>query len=290
MALSQFVPEVWSAALLTSLQKALIYAGPGVVNRDYEGEITAAGDTVRITSISRPTVGTYTPGSTTITPEQLVDAQRTLVIDQVKYWAFQVDDVNQRQVLGDVIPAATAEAAYALADVVDQYVAGLYTQASASNVVSAVTVDLTSPTSWDAEAAKAYNEILIPLKVKLDEANVPTMGRYAVLPPWLHGVLLRDPRFVKVNESGTDEGLRNGQVGRAAGFDILMSNNCPVPTANNYVVTAGNSSAITFAEQINKTEAYRPESSFSDAIKGLAMYGSRVVRPEALAYATAISS
>lgn len=288
--INQFIPEIWSAALLAALRKSLIYAGPGVVNTDYEGDIAQSGDTVRITSISRPTVGTYVPGVTTITPEQLVDAQRVLTIDQVKYWAFQVDDVNARQAAGDVIPAATSEAAYALADVQDQFVAGLYTQAQSANVVSAVTIDLTSPTSWDAEAAKAYNDILIPLKVKLDEANVPQMGRYAILPPWLHGVLLRDPRFVKVNESGTEQGLRNGQVGRAAGFDILMSNNCPVPTANNSIVTAGVPSAITWATQIAKTEAYRPQSSFSDAIKGLSLYGSKVVRPDALAYATAIQS
>lgn len=290
MAISAFIPEVWSAALLTALRKTLIYGGPTVINTDYEGEISQSGDTVRITSISRPTVGNYVPGVTTIVPEQLVDGQRTLVVDQTKYWAFQVDDVNQRQAKGDVIAPATDEAGYALSDVIDQYIAGLYTQAAAANVVSAVTMDLTSPTSWDAEAARAYNDILIPLMVKLDEANVPRQGRYCVMPPWLHGVILRDPRFVKVNESGTEQGLRNGMVGRAAGFDVLMSNNTPTPTANNSIVTAGSSRAITMATQISKTEAYRPESSFSDAVKGLALYGAKVIRPESLAYATAVQS
>lgn len=290
MALDAFVPEIWNSAIQTALQKALIYAGPGVVNHDYEGDIAEAGDTVRITSIGRPTVSSYVADSTTITPESIIMAGRTLVVDQCKYWAFKIDDINARQAKGGVMTAAASEAAYALADVQDQYAASLYTQAQASNVVSAVTIDLTSPTSWDAEAAKAYNDILIPLKVKLDEANVPSAGRYAVLPPWLHGVLLRDPRFVKVNESGTDQGLRNGQVGRAAGFDILMSNNCPVPTANNYIVTAGTNAAITWATQLAKTEAYRPESGFSDALKGISLYGAKVIRPDSLAYATAIQS
>jgi len=290
MAINAFIPEIWNAALLAALRKSLIYAGPGVINTDYEGDIQQGGDTVRITSISRPTVGTYVPGSTSIVPEQLVDAQRSLVIDQVKYWAFQVDDVNQRQAAGDVIPAATSEAAYALADVQDQFVAGLYTQANAANVVASQTIQTTGMTgadathTWSVQAAFAYDNVLIPLKVKLDEANVPSAGRYVVLPPWMHGVLLRDPRFVKVNESGTESGLRNGQVGRAAGFDVLMSNNVPVPSANQYAVTAGVSSAITWASQIAKTEAYRPQSSFSDAIKGLALYGAKVVRPDALAY------
>lgn len=284
MAINAFIPEIWNAALLAALRKSLIYAGPGVINTDYEGDIQQGGDTVRITSISRPTVGTYNPGVTTIVPEQLVDAQRSLVIDQVKYWAFQVDDVNQRQAAGDVIPAATSEAAYALADVQDQFVAGLYTQAQAANVAPAQSINIGASVTWSSESAKAYDSILIPLKVKLDEANVPSAGRYCVLPPWLHGVMLRDPRFVKVNESGSEMGLRNGQVGRAAGFDILMSNNVPVPSALQWAVTAGVSSAITWASQIAKTEAYRPQSSFSDAIKGLSLYGAKVVRPDAMAY------
>lgn len=290
MAITRFRPEIWSARLLVALRKSLVYAGPTIVNRDYEGEIEEAGDIVRITSISRPTVATYTPNSTTITPEELTDAQRNLVIDQCKYFAFKVDDVDKRQARGNVMTQGMSEAAFALADVVDQYVASFYTGVQTANQVSAVTIDTTSPTSWDAEAAKAYNDILIPLKVKLDEANVPKQGRYAVLPPWLEGVMLRDPRFVKVNESGTEQGLRNGQVARAAGFDILTSNNVPVPTANNYIVTAGVNSAISFAEQINKTEAYRPESSFSDAIKGLALYGAKLIRPDSMAYATAVLS
>ena len=280
MAITRFRPEIWSARLLVALRKGLIYAQPGIVNRDYEGEISEAGDIVRITSISRPTVATYTPNSTTITPEELSDAQRTLAIDQCKYFAFRVDDVDARQAKGNVMTQAMSEAAYALADVVDQYVAALYTQAQSSNQLGTIAVPTATPTAF-------YDSVLVPLKVKLDEANVPTEGRYCVIPPWLHGRALRDDRFIRVDASGTSEGLRNGLVGRAAGFDIAVSNNAPNPTGDDYVVQAGVASAITFAEQINKTEAYRPESSFSDAIKGLALYGAKVIRPDAIATALA---
>ena len=280
MAITRFRPEIWSARLLVALRKGLIYAQPGIVNRDYEGEISEAGDIVRITSISRPTVATYTPNSTTITPEELSDAQRTLAIDQCKYFAFRVDDVDARQAKGNVMTQAMSEAAYALADVVDQYVAALYTQAQSSNQLGTISVPTATPTAF-------YDSVLVPLKVKLDEANVPTEGRYCVIPPWLHGRALRDDRFIRVDASGTSEGLRNGLVGRAAGFDIAVSNNAPNPTGDDYVVQAGVASAITFAEQINKTEAYRPESSFSDAIKGLALYGAKVIRPDAIATALA---
>lgn len=278
MAITRFRPEIWSAQLLVALRKSLVYAGPTVVNRDYEGELREAGDTVRITSISRPTIGTYTPNSTSIVPEELTDAQRTLVVDQCKYFAFRVDDVDARQAKGDVIPQAMSEAAYALADVIDQYVASLYTQAQSANALGTVAVAAASPTDF-------YDDVLVPLKVKLDEANVPTDGRWCIIPPWLHGRALMDARFIKVNESGTDSGLRNGMVSRAAGFDILVSNNAPLVTGDDYAVMAGRNTAISFVEQINKTEAYRPESSFSDAVKGLALYGAKVIRPDSIATA-----
>ncbi|MEU7831382.1 MULTISPECIES: hypothetical protein [unclassified Nonomuraea] len=280
MAITRFRPEIWSANLLVALRKALVYAGPSIVNRDYEGEISEAGDTVRITSISDPTIGTYVPNSTTITPEELTDAQRTLLIDQAKYFAFKVDDVDARQAKGNVIPEAISRAAYKLADVVDQYVAGLYTGVATANALGTIAVTAATPTD-------AYDKVLVPLKVKLDEANVPNEGRYAVIPPWFHGRLLLDGRFIKLNESGTQDGLRNGMVGRAAGFDILVSNNAINVTGDDYIVQAGSPMAISFAEQINKTEAYRPEGGFSDAVKGLALYGAKLVRPDCIATAAA---
>lgn len=280
MSITRFRPEIWSAQLLVALRKRLVYAGPGMVNRDYEGEISAAGDTVRITSISDPTIGTYTANTTTITPEELTDAQRTLVVDQAKYFAFFVDDVDARQAKGNVIPEAMRRAAYKLADSVDQYVAALYTGVQSANQVGTVAVPAATPTAF-------YDSILIPLKVKLDEANVPTEGRFAIIPPWLHGRALRDDRFVRVDASGTSEALRNGVVGRAAGFDIAVSNNAPLVTGDDYAVTAGVDMAVSYAEQINKTEAYRPEAKFADAVKGLMLYGAKLIRPEALATAVA---
>lgn len=283
MSIQRFRPEIWSAQLLVALRKALVYAGPGMVNRDYEGDIQQAGDTVRITSVSDPTIGTYTPNSTSITPEELTDAQRTLVVDQAKYFAFYVDDVDKRQAKGDVMPEAMRRAAYKLADTVDQYVAGLYTGANTANIVN--TTGAPAELNLTSGPANFYDDVLIPLRTKLAKANVPSEGRFVVVSPEIYGFLLKDDRFIKVNESGTSEGLRNGQVGRAAGFDIMESNNVPVPTGTVHAVIAGTSMAISFAEQVNKTEAYRPEAKFADAVKGLHLYGAKLVRPEALAVA-----
>lgn len=278
MAITRFRPQIWSAMLLSALEKALVYGAPEVVNREYEGEVAAAGDTVRITSISDPTISDYTPNSTTITPEELHDAQRSLVIDQAKSFAFQVDDVDARQARGDVMPEAMRRAGYKLRDTMDQYIASLYTGVQSANNLGTLTID-----SGD----DAYN-MLVDLGVKLDEANVPTEGRYVIVPSWVHGYLQKNTNFINAEKSA-DGGaaLRNGVIGEAAGFSIRKSNNCPNPTGDDYAVLAGVNSAITFAQQINKVEAYRPEASFSDAVKGLSLYGAKLIRPEAIAVALA---
>ena len=279
MAITNFIPEVWAAELLSSLKKAQVFGSPAVVNRNYEGQISQSGDTVRITSISRPTIATYTKNSTTITPETLTDAQSTLVIDQSKYFAFEIDDIDMRQARdgGALMSEAAQEAAYGLSDLADQLIAGLYTGVDSSNAIS--TTSITT-------AALAVTG-LVNLKVKLDNANVPTQGRYVVVPPWYHGLLLQSDTFVRVDASGGSEALRNGVVGRAFGFDVYVSNNCVNVTGDDWIVQAGYPGALSFAEQIVKVEAYRPESAFSDALKGLHVYGAKLVRPSGLATLTA---
>ena len=277
MSYNKFKPEIWSALLLVALRKSLVYNV--FTNRDYEGEITDAGDTVRITSVGRPTISNYVPGVTVITPEQPTDSQRTLVIDQSKFFAVSIDDVDKRQAKGGVLDQLKDEGGFGFADVVDQYLASFYTSIQSANQLGSITVNsATTPTD-------AYDKVLVPLKIKLDKANVGSQGRNIVVTPELEGCLLRDARFIRANEAGTTAGLREGVIGRAAGFTISMSNNAPNTTASEFAIIAGNNRAITFAEQINKVEAYRPQSSFSDAVKGLVLYGGKNVRPDSLASA-----
>ena len=275
MSIQRFRPEIWSARLLVALRQNLVYSA--FVNRDYEGEIADAGDTVRITSIGRPTINTYVPNSTVIVPEQVNDSQRTLIVDQAKYFAFAVDDVDARQAKGNVIPQAMDEAAFAAANVIDLYLSAFFTSIQLANQIGAVSVSRATP-------SQAYDNVLVPLKVKLDQANVPTQGRSVAISPDLHGLFLRDPRFVANAANNISSALLTGQVGEAAGFNIVLSNQTPT-TGSDSVVIGGNDRALTFAEQISKVEAYRPQSSFSDAVKGLWLYGAKVVRPDSLASA-----
>lgn len=276
MALNNFIPEVWAARLEVNLRKAQVFAQPGIVNRNYEGDIRNAGDVVRINSIGAVTISDYTKNSNLSAPQTLTDAQTTLIIDQAKSFNFQIDDVDAAQQTPKVMDEAMREAAYALSDTADQLIAGRY-------------VDVPSDNSYGTEAspktgfvASNVYEYLVELAVILDQNNVPRMDRWVIVPPFVHGYLLKDDRFVG---AGAPQGtLLNGQVGQAAGFTVLVSNNVQYTTSTTcYKVLAGTPMAITFAEQVRKVEGYRPELRFADAVKGLHLYGAKVVRPEALA-------
>jgi len=273
-----FIPTVWAARLLSALQKSLVYGQTGVVNREYEGEIQSAGDTVKIGSIGDPSIGTYVK-DTDITIEALTDAEMTLKVDQQKYFAFEVDDVDKQQQNVNTMEEAITRAAYKLRDVADQYIAAFYSLVPSGNLVGSTGSPIASL------AANAAYEHLVNLGVKLDEANVPSEGRFVVVPPFFHGALLKDDRFVKTGGAMAEQILRNGQVGEAAGFNVLKSNN--VPTSSTvYKIIAGHSMAYSYAEQISKVETMRMEKRFASAVKGLHVYGGKLVRP----YAWAVGS
>ncbi|MCY8932512.1 phage capsid protein [Bacillus atrophaeus] len=282
MALNNFIPTLWSARLLYNLQKNLVYGQPGVINRDYEGEIKNLGDSVTINNIGRVSVGDYTKNADMDSPQTLDDQSRKLVITEMKYFNFQIDDVDKIQQNPKLMDEAMKEAAYALKNKADSFIASQYVNAahtigSDSNVVS--------PTKND-----AY-EYLVDLSVKLDEADVPEQGRWAVVPPWYEGLMLKDDRFVKAGNMSSEDRLMNGVVGQAAGFLILKSNNAPVSTpeggTENHKIIAGHNIAWSYADQAAQVEAYRPEKRFADAVKGLHLYGAKVTRPEALAVLSA---
>jgi hypothetical protein len=285
MAISAFKPEVWNANLLVTLEKSHVYAAPGVVNRDYEGDIANYGDTVHIVGLADPTIGTYTP-HTDITIEDVDDVDAALSIDQARYFAFEVDDVEKRQAFngGKVLTEQARKAAYKLRDVADAYVAGLMAAGvHAGNLVAEQTISKASG------SAKAY-DLLVDLGTILDEDNVPAEGRWVVVPPAFYGLLLRDSRFVSAGDAQAAMTRANGVVGEAAGFSIRKSNNAPDGPGEGAgkLVIAGYNGAVTYAEQINKTEAARKEKGFADIVKGLHLYGAKVVRPTGLAAADVI--
>jgi len=275
MAITNFIPEYWSSKILVALRDKLTYAQPNVINRNYEGEIRQAGDTVHITNFVDPSTRAYTRNDP-ISYDILTDATRALVIDQERYFAFSVDDVDRRQALGGFVEEATTGASYNLAADADEYVGGLMLAGvDVGNQLGAETV---------ADGEDAY-DLLVELRTLLTRSNTPAQGRFAIVPPEFYALLLKSDLFVRADASGTTEGLRNGFVGRAAGFDIIESNVVPEDSGGAFGVIAGHSIATTYAEQIVKTEALRLETTFGDGIRGLHVYGAKVVRPTNLASA-----
>lgn len=279
MSVTNFIPTIWSARLLRHLDKKHVYAN--LLNRDYEGEIKNYGDTVKINQIGDVEIKDYTRNQDIEAPDDLSGKQLMLTIDQAKYFNFAVDDVDNAQTNPKLMDKAMQRAGYGMNDVTDQFAANLLcVGVDAGNVLGTDESPIV-PTADDAYDA------LVDLSTLLTEANVPMDGRWAVIPAWYHGILLKDKRFVG---NGTDYNkaiLEGGEVGIAAGFRILLSNNVPNTTGTKYKIIAGTNEAGSYAEQILKTEAYRPEKRFSDAIKGLHVYGAKVLQPKCLAVLTA---
>ena len=293
-----FKPELWSRVILAAEKKALVFGGPGIVNDDYEGEISGPGTTVHITQFGDPEVSDYAPNES-ITYQELDDAGQELLIDQRKYFAFTIDDVDKRQAAGDMQSYLEDRAAYKLADTADQFIAGLYVNCAQSNILmngsnSSLTVgDELTPAVYGGSTshpADFYLQVVLPLKVKLDESYVPKKGRYLIVPPWAEALLEQTQAFVSVATPAQQEVFTEGLIGRVSGFDVYTSNNSIQfdQTNNGWIVQAGHPMAITFAEQIVQTEALRLQTTFADAVRGLHVYGGRLVRPDHIAVAGVI--
>ena len=278
MSIKNFIPTLWSARLLEHLNKTHVYAS--LVNRDYEGMIKQMGDTVKINQLGRITIKDYDKGVDIDAPQDLTGEQTVLTIDQGKYFNFSIEDVDKAQVNPKLMDAAMQESAYGMNDVTDMFLANLMVANAANNGELGTDDAPIVPTKND-----AY-DYLVDLGTDLTEKNVPMVGRWVVVPAWFHGLLLKDQRFVG---NGTDYNkaiLQGGELGVAAGFTVWLSNNVPNTTGTKYKIIAGTNRGGSYAEQILETEAYRPEKRFSDAVKGLHVYGGKIVQPKCLSVAT----
>lgn len=270
MAITNFIPEVWSASILEALRAKLVF--PSLCNRDYEGDIREAGDTVHITGYDDVTVKKYTRG-TNITVDAVTDANKgTLTIDQSDYFAFKVNDLDKVQAKADLTGNFTNSAAYNMALNVEKYISGLMDKAATA---PAKTISATTPSD-------AYLAV-VEARKQLDKQNVPTEGRWIVVSPDFYALLLQDSRFIEGTEAGHNT-LLNGVVGSVSGFTVVESNNVPTVSGkpSKQSIIAGTNAATTFAQQVNKVEAMRMQDDFADMVRGLDLYGGLVVRPECL--------
>jgi hypothetical protein len=264
MAITNFIPSVWTAALLQRFASAQVVIP--YTNQSYTGEVKV-GNTVNVTSITTPTIVDYAAASRTITAAALTDARVQLLINQEKAFSFFVDDIDEVQSAGG-FEDVTRDSGAALAEDAESYVIA---QALA-NGTSAGTAAITTPDL-------AYAAI-VAMRTALAKAKVPVEDRIlAVNPEWSSFLLGAASKLTTVPQAGDGE-LRNGVIGRLLGFTVIET---PLITnASKPAAFAFHKSAIGFAQQISNVEALRHQTKFADIVRGLSVYGAKVIRPTAV--------
>ena len=259
-----FIPEIWDAAVYRTLEDNLVARK---ICRNYSNKVKKAGDIVHFNGLADPAVNNYTG---TISYENLNSGTVSLLIDQQKYYAFDVTDIEQAMANVDLKGSQAERAGYMLKKECDSYIMGLYTEAG--NV-------LTADTSCD--TATILSDIGL-LKQKLAENNVSENDMWLVIPPWVQ---------LKLELAGIKFSINDGINGKGGmmwakilGFDTYVTNQV-VNTATTPVsqIMAGSYNAIVFAEALMKSEALRAENAFSWHIRGLHVFGAKVVKPKELA-------
>lgn len=282
---NKFVPEVWAQEILLANRQNLVAGQSGVVNHDYEGDIASAGDTVHINGLEPVTVKTYDRVNGLGAPQRLTTNRVTLSITEEKAYDFLVDDIEKAQTNPKYMATATSEASYVLSLVQDEFVLG--TMLAGADAGNAVSASIVAPEDF-------YSKVLVPLRTKLNKAKVRADGRFVIIDPEAEAFLLLDKRFTASGADAADSRLLNGEVGRAAGFSILVSTSTQVAGSPAVGTTpavpakciAGIANATTVADQVVKTRGMESENYFGTRVNGLHVYGAKVVRPKNLAVAS----
>ncbi|MDB4312178.1 hypothetical protein N9937_01985 [bacterium] len=279
-------PEIFSKKVQLAFRKSAV--AEAVCNTDYQGEIGSYGDSVKIIKEPTITVYDYNRGDT-LTNSALTDQELTLVVDQAKSFQFTIDDLEERFSHVNWQAVASDQAAYRLKDAMDSNVFAAMAAASGISSYGSLTdaIDVGHGTSEvDPLNLLAYNARL------LDDLNVPEENRWVVAPPAFYEALANtSSKLLSVDYNQGDGGLRNGLVasGQLRGFKLYKSNNLPAWqgtgtsaafSGNN--VIAGHMSATSCASALSTLETVRSTSTFADIIRGLLVWGRKVLRPEGL--------
>ena len=263
MSVLSFIPNVWSENLLNSLDKK--YIAVANCNRDFEGDIKQCGSSVTICGVGTISVGDYTKNTDMSSPETVDGELSELVIDRAKYFNFQVDDIDKAQRNPKLLDAAMSNAASALANEADKYVYSLYEEAG--HQISAY-LDTSTVTS-----------AILAAREKLFKNGVTNAEDIVIeISPAIATALFKEQSETL---SFNNDLHATGCIGYVAGCKVFVTNNIFVNEGSieNHYCFARTTRAIAFAEQLSEVEAYRPEKRFADAVKGLHLYGAKVVYP-----------
>ena len=292
---SFFLPAIYSKQVLNFFRKSSV--AEAITNTDYAGEIASYGDSVKIIKEPEITVYTYERGAD-VTQTKLTDAEVTLVVDTANAFKFIVDDIESNMSHVNFREAASSSAAYALKDAFDEgviatMIAGV-SAASPNHILgSDNATDLAAGTfdgtgNLDIGFGSSEHDpidVLSHMSRLLDEQNVPEEGRWFLANPEFYEVLVQSSsKLLSVDYNAGQGSIRNGLVssGKLRGFDMYKTNNIAATSNAAGKCLAGHMSATATAQTITSTEVIRDPDSFGDIVRGLHVYGSKVLRAGAL--------
>lgn len=298
---TRFIPTIWSSKLNVKFYASTIMAQ--ICNTMYEGEIKNMGDTVRINNIPTLTIRDYTVGAS-LTEEVPVPDTLDLLIDKGKYFNFKVSDVLEVQSQPRLVEMFTSDAAKQMAIAIDRAIllaefnSGAAANKGATAGVISGAYNLGTDTAPLVLTGDNVLTMVTSLSSTLDEQNVPDSDRWLVINPYVRQILMASDLLQAQITGDTSSVIRTAKIGRLDRFDVYVSNNLPTADAGEdfagaasdntdkrVAVLAGHKSAITFANQVTKTETIRSQTDFVDLVRGLTVYGHKCIKPEALALA-----
>ena len=292
---SFFLPSIYSKKVLNFFRKASVVEA--ITNTDYAGEISAYGDSVKIIKEPVISVSDYTRGADT-TQTKLTDQEISLVVDSAKAFKFIVDDIETNMSHVNFKEIASSSAAYALKDSYDQAVlTTMFAGVSASSPDHVIGADAAAGTAGVNETTASVDlgvasevdplDLMARMARLLDDQSVPEENRWFVASPDFYEELSQSgSKLLSVDFNAGQGSIRNGLVssGKLRGFDMYKSNNVPalsVGTATGQCL-GGHISSTATANTILSTEVIRDPSSFGDIVRGLHVYGAKVLRDDAL--------
>jgi hypothetical protein len=298
---SKFIPEIWSGKLQVKFYKSTVLGE--ITNNDWESEIKGMGDKVRIRSIPTITINNYSKGMN-LTNQVPTSTPLELNIDKGKYFAVVLDDVDKVQADVQLMDMFTDDASQQMKIAIDGDVLGnVYADAATGNkganagVISSG-INLGATGSPRQVTSSTVLDMILDMGLCLDEQNVPETGRWVVIPAWMASLIKRSDLKQAYLTGDSVTPLRNGKLGLIDRFTVYVSNNLATTAdlgtdaasggtgaaadSTAWNIMAGTRDAISFASQITNVETLRAQSTFGSIMRGLNVYGYKVVKPEAL--------
>jgi hypothetical protein len=288
-----FIPEIWSGKLIENFYDATVLAA--ISNTDYEGEIKSYGDTVNIRTTPEITIRDYVKGQT-LTVENPDKPKIQLLINKGEYFACVEDDVDKVQSDINLMDTWSKDASERMKIKIDQRVltdllpdiSAFNKGATAGEQTASFDLGTTGApltvTKDGASSTTSVIDLIVDMGTVLDEANAPEGDRYLVIPAKMAGLIKKSELKDASLTGDSTSVIRNGRLGMVDRFTIYVSHNLNV-SSGKYSVIAGHKMGFTFATQMTEMESIRAESTFGNIIRGLQVYGYKVVKPEAIAQA-----